>query len=161
MEQIHVTANGISVSLAVWIVAAFVVLFVFVCLVAILISVRIVRARDPMRNPSMLESNESSHALNFAVGRDEKHIVNFKFDQVAGWTTITVDGVLILKELSLVSFELMKPYQFWVGQHEVHAVRIERHRPLFLAFARPQPLKAFVDGILIADSSGIPIETSD
>ncbi|MGD8168571.1 hypothetical protein ACEXOS_015220 [Herbiconiux sp. P16] len=63
MEQIQVTANGISVSLALWIVAAFVLLFVLVCLVAILISVRLVRARDPMRNPSMLESNESSHAL--------------------------------------------------------------------------------------------------
>jgi hypothetical protein len=62
---------------------------------------------------------------------------------------------MIVKGLVTLSFRLVTAFDFRVGQDEVHAVRIEKHRPLVASFARPQPIKGFVDGVLIAENDGL------
>jgi hypothetical protein len=118
----------------------------------------IVLAKDPSPGKgSALEPvrpTANSHVLSFTVGEHEKHTVVYSFDQMWGWLTITVDGVLVVKTLVTFSFRLVSRFDFQVGQAEVHAVRVEKHRALFFSFARPQPIKAFVDGVLVAEADG-------
>ena len=45
----------------------------------------------------------------------------------------------------------MKTYEFAVGSTERHQVRIEKHRARVLAGSRPQPVYAYVDGLLTAE----------
>lgn len=45
---------------------------------------------------------------------------------------------------------LIKSYEFTVGVHEQHVVRIAKHRELLLAFLRAQPVYAYVDNRLVA-----------
>jgi hypothetical protein len=93
-------------------------------------------------------------SLSFTVGEREKHTVVYQFDQFWGWLTITVDGVLTVKSLVTLTFRLVSTFTFDVGITEVHAVRIEKHRALYRSFAKPQPIRAFVDGSLVAETDG-------
>jgi hypothetical protein len=140
-------------------VDAFVPTALGIVLVGLGILAFVTLTKDPSRRtPSATGAQNltgKSHTLTFTVGDQEKHTVVFMFDQMWGWLTISVDDVMIVKGLVTLSFRLVTAFDFRVGQDEVHAVRIEKHRPLVASFARPQPIKGFVDGVLIAENDGL------
>lgn len=90
--------------------------------------------------------------MNFEVGAAERHEVVFTFNKFWGNLTITVDGTSVVRTVSIVSLNLVKRYEFVVGTNEQHRVRIEKHRKLALAGFRPQPVYAYVDDQLVAQS---------
>ncbi|WP_197680488.1 hypothetical protein [Microlunatus sagamiharensis] len=90
--------------------------------------------------------------LAFPVGSAETHEVVFSFDKFWGNLSVTVDGVPAVRDLRTVSVSLTKTYCFSVGVHERHEVRIEKDRALLLAGARRQPVRAYVDGVLAAET---------
>jgi hypothetical protein len=92
--------------------------------------------------------------FSFNVGVNEKHRVDFSFDQFMGNVEIKVDGQPTVKELRLFSLSLVKRYEFTVGVAEQHAVVIEKKRKLFLAGLRPQHYRIFVDGHLVQTYEG-------
>ncbi|TPW78493.1 hypothetical protein [Schumannella sp. 10F1B-5-1] len=87
--------------------------------------------------------------LNFYVGVNEVHLVSFSFDKMWGGTMITVDGVPIIQQTRLFG-GLVAQWDLVVGVNEPHAVHIEKHRPVFMAGFRAQPVYAWVDGVLVA-----------
>jgi hypothetical protein len=89
--------------------------------------------------------------LSFEVGQSERHRVDFAFDKFWGRLTIAVDGNSVVDQVRLFSVSLVKSYEFTVGDLEKHAVRIDKHRMAYLAGFRPQPVKACVDGQLVAE----------
>lgn len=91
--------------------------------------------------------------LYFDVGVTERHRVVFSFDKFIGRLVITVDGTRVTDKLQLFSVKLVSRYRFTVGEEEQHDVIIEKHRARFLAFARPQPCRAYVDGQLVAEAT--------
>jgi hypothetical protein len=104
-------------------------------------------------------------ALSFEVGTGEKHRVDFRFDQMWGGLTISVDGVPVKRDLRIFSVSLVKTYELTVGQTESHVVRIDKTRVLFFAGFRRQVVRAYVDGQLVAvdqtlSGSG-PVESSN
>lgn len=115
-------------------------------------------AKDPSRrSPGVSRSGRvaTTHTLAFTVGDRETHNVVYTFDQMWGWLTISVDGKLIVKKFITNSFQLKRVFEFEVGQHERHIVRIEKTRPLFFAGLNPQPIRAFCDGVQVAENSGV------
>ena len=94
--------------------------------------------------------------LTFTVGQFEPHVVVFSWDQFWGRLTITVDGRSVVDTVRIFSLSRVKVYEFWVGTGERHHVRIEKHREVFFAGFRPQPVLAYVDGSLVARSDGAP-----
>jgi len=88
--------------------------------------------------------------MTFEVGTTEKHTVMFSFDKFWGGLTITVDGNSVVNTTLMFGVTLVKSYQFPVGVSEVHHVQIDHHRKLALAGFRPQPVYAYVDGVLVA-----------
>jgi len=90
--------------------------------------------------------------LAFNVGSAELHHVTFNFDKFWGGLSIEVDGTRVVGDLRLFSVNLVKTYEFTVGTAERHTVRIDKHRAVFFAGFRPQPVRAYVDGQLVAES---------
>ncbi len=93
--------------------------------------------------------------FSFEVGEQEKHVVSFEFNQMLGNVSIKVDDREVASDFRLLSLSLVKSYEFVVGTHERHAVRIEKRRKLFLAGFRPQKYRVFVDGRLVAEHEGM------
>lgn len=93
--------------------------------------------------------------FSFEVGNYEKHIVMLNYEQMIGLLTIHIDGREVVKELRLFSLSLVKSYEFMVGAHERHHVRIEKERKLFLAGLRNQKYRVFLDGQLIREYEGM------
>ncbi|WP_431221105.1 hypothetical protein [Leifsonia xyli] len=114
-------------------------------------------SRDPTRRKPSGRPGAvvTTHTLAFEVGEREKHSVVFTFDQMWGWLTITVDDRMIARKFITFSFRLLRVFEFVVGGAEPHTVRIEKSRPLLVSFARPQPTRAFCDGVLVAEASGV------
>jgi len=92
--------------------------------------------------------------FSFNVGVNEKHRVDFSFDQFIGNLQILVDGQTAVKDFRMFSLSLTKRYEFSVGEQERHDVVIEKKRKLFLAGLRPQSYKIFVDGKLVETHEG-------
>jgi hypothetical protein len=92
--------------------------------------------------------------FSFRVGIQEKHQVDFKFDQFAGHLEIRVDGQPLVKDFRMLSLRLTKRYEFSVGAQEIHQVAIEKKRKLFLAGFRPQQYRIFIDGQLAQTYEG-------
>jgi FAIM1 (Fas apoptotic inhibitory molecule) protein len=92
--------------------------------------------------------------FSFSVGEREKHQVDFSFDRFSGSLVILVDGSPAVKDLRMFSLNLVKKYEFTVGQQEQHKVRIEKHRKLLLAGLRKQKYRVFVDGKLVQNYEG-------
>lgn len=90
--------------------------------------------------------------MTFEVGETERHQVTFSFNKFWGGLSITVDGVSVVRTVRLASVGLVRHWDFVVGHKEQHQVRIEKHRELMFAGFRPQPVYAFVDGQLVAQS---------
>jgi hypothetical protein len=89
-------------------------------------------------------------ALSFEVGTQEKHLVEFRFDQFWGGLVVTVDNQSIVRELRIMSISLVKTYELVVGRSEQHHVRIDKTRKLFFPGFRSQVVRAFVDGEFVA-----------
>jgi hypothetical protein len=62
------------------------------------------------------------------VGTAEKHVVEFKFNQLAGSLVIEVDQKPVFKSNRIFNEPEQEVYQFVVGQTEKAAVRIEKRR---------------------------------
>jgi len=92
--------------------------------------------------------------FSFMVGINEKHQVDFSFDQMIGNLQILVDGQPKVRDLRMFSLSLSKRYEFEVGQAERHQVVIEKKRKLFLAGLRPQRYRIFIDGNLVQTYEG-------
>ena len=92
--------------------------------------------------------------FSFLVGVDEKHRVDFSFDQFMGNLSILVDGETAVKDFRMFSLNLTKRYEFTVGVAERHNVIIEKKRKLFLAGLRPQQYRIFIDGQLVQTHEG-------
>lgn len=88
--------------------------------------------------------------LAFSVGHDEVHRVVFRFNKFWGNLSITVDERPVVRDVRMFSVRLTKTYRFSVGTNELHEVRIEKDRKALLAGGRSQPVRAFVDDVLIA-----------
>ncbi|MGO2542017.1 MAG: hypothetical protein ACTH8J_12785 [Specibacter sp.] len=91
--------------------------------------------------------------MTFFVGVQEQHTVAFSFDKFWGRLTITVDGQSVVDTVRFASLSTVKSWEFEVGANERHSVRIDKHRSVFLAGFRPQPVFAYVDGLLVAQDS--------
>jgi hypothetical protein len=89
--------------------------------------------------------------LGFNIGEKEKHEVTFRFNKFWGNLSITVDDRVVVRDFRLFSLSRTKAYRVTVGDTEEHAVRIEKTRPAALAGFRPQQVRAFVDGDLVAE----------
>jgi hypothetical protein len=87
--------------------------------------------------------------LQFEVGQEERHKVEFSFDRFSGATKIKVDGSMVDSQRAMFSSQITKRYEFGVGQAEKHAVTIEKTRKLLLAGFRPSTYRVLVDGQLL------------
>ncbi|MGA2853683.1 MAG: hypothetical protein ABSE90_06105 [Verrucomicrobiota bacterium] len=66
------------------------------------------------------------------VGREEKHNVEFSFNQLLGNLEIRVDGQVVVQSLRLINEPVRETYRLTVGEQEKNDVLIEkRRRPLF------------------------------
>jgi hypothetical protein len=92
--------------------------------------------------------------FSFMVGVNEKHRVDFSFDQFMGNLQILVDGETAVKDFRMFSLSLTKRYEFTVGIEEQHNIIIEKKRKLFLAGLRPQQYRIFIDGQLVQTHEG-------
>jgi len=92
--------------------------------------------------------------FSFIVGAQEKHQVDFSFDQFIGNLEIRVDGQPAIKDFRMLSLSLTKRYEFIVGINERHQVAIEKKRKLFLAGFRPMRYRIFIDGKLVQTYEG-------
>ena len=92
--------------------------------------------------------------FSFIVGINEKHQVDFSFDQVIGNVEIRVDGQPAVKDFRMLSLKLTKRYELTVGINEKHHIAIEKRRKLFLAGLRPQQYRIFIDGSLAQTYEG-------
>ena len=94
--------------------------------------------------------------FSFNVGSGEIHRVDFHFNQFWGNLDILVDGRSIKNTIRFLSFSLTKTYEFNVGINEIHNVKIEVIRKLFLAGFREYKALVYVDGQLRHEFSGTP-----
>jgi hypothetical protein len=94
-------------------------------------------------------------AFDFEVGQREKHRVGFYYSQFWGNVRISVDGEVKRTDLRIFSLSLVKSYRFTVGTTELHEVQIDKNRALFFAGFRPQIVRAFVDGQIVAQDQSL------
>jgi hypothetical protein len=89
----------------------------------------------------------------FVVGDQEKHRVEFHWGQLFGRVRVIVDDEEVVQHNRPVMFgsTARRKFAFSVGQHEVHAVVIEKISRRFLGGARKQKCQAFVDGELVGE----------
>ena len=92
--------------------------------------------------------------FSFVVGAQEKHRIDFSFDQMIGNLEICIDGQPAIKDFRMLSLSLTKRYEFIVGVNERHQVAIEKKRKLFLAGFRPMQYRIFIDGQLVQTYEG-------
>ena len=92
--------------------------------------------------------------FSFTIGTNERHQVDFSFDQTIGNLEIRVDGQRVIKDFRLLSLRLTKRYELTVGNEESHHIVIEKKRKLFLAGFRPQRYRIYIDGTLAQTYEG-------
>ena len=90
--------------------------------------------------------------LGFDVGSVEKHRVVFRFNKFWGTVNLDVDDEPVIREIRIFSINLTKKYVVSVGTVERHEIRIEKDRSVVFAGARRQPVRAYVDNILVAEA---------
>ena len=70
--------------------------------------------------------------FNIEVGEQEKHIVEFNFNQLRGTLLIRVDGKVVKYSKRLINEPVVELFDMVVGHQEKSEVRIEKcRRPLF------------------------------
>src|ERR1700722_5454772 len=82
----------------------------------------------------------------FEVGETERHNVAFRFDQLLGPLQISVDGKPVIRKFEMFSLKRVGHYEFSVGAHEPHEVRIEKIRKALMGGFQAQECVTFVDG---------------
>lgn len=90
----------------------------------------------------------------FEVGDVEKHKIEFRFNQLWGNLSISVDGRQIIRDFRLASLSLTKSYEFKVGIEEIHHVRIDKIRKLLFAGFRKSKYEIYIDGRLAHEYEG-------
>lgn len=107
-----------------------------------------VRRREP-HDRAQGEADDTK----FSAGPEGAHPVVFRFNKFWGNLSITVHGRPVVRDLRMFSVKLTKTYTFPVGDTDQHVVRIDKDRAVFLAGARPQPVRAYVNDALVAEGS--------
>lgn len=72
----------------------------------------------------------STMKFSIELGTNEKHVLEFTFNQLFGRSVVKVDGREILKKARWFSEPLADRYEFEVGQFEPVRLRIEKERKL-------------------------------
>ena len=87
--------------------------------------------------------------LDFEVGKDEQHTVQFIHDLFWGSLKVYVDGLQIPVEgLPMFSVQPYFVRAFFIGDKEKHEVRVQLIRPaMFAGFRKDWTYKTFIDGI--------------
>lgn len=62
------------------------------------------------------------------AGFNEKHVIEFNFNQLLGKSVVSVDGQVVFHKKRWFSEPLVDCYDFEVGQFEPVRVRIEKER---------------------------------
>jgi hypothetical protein len=62
------------------------------------------------------------------LGQNEKHTVEYEFNQLLGKLTIKVDQKPVQQSVRLFSEPVREDFTFDVGEHEKYTVRIEKLR---------------------------------
>ena len=129
-----------------------------------------------------LRSSGVAMKFSFEVGQYEKHQIEFQWSKWLGVAKIWVDGTLVQKSRPLAYSELtqlasmrgmvrqarfinqtasgqaalqmVRGWEFEVGQQEKHAIRIEKERPVILAAVRPHSYRLLIDGELASEYRG-------
>ncbi|TVX96230.1 hypothetical protein [Cohnella terricola] len=92
--------------------------------------------------------------FSFDVGINEKHRVDFSFNQFWGNLSICVNGKKLIKDFIIISVSLTKTYNLEIGVEERHKVKIEKTRKLFFAGLRKTKYKVYIDGVLTNEFEG-------
>jgi len=82
------------------------------------------------------------------IGNTEKQMIYFGFNKFWGNIKISVNGKTVKRDLVMFSFDTVRSYEFEVGRKEIHQIRIEKVRPVYLAGLRSNDYKVYVDGTL-------------
>ncbi|MFM2083027.1 MAG: hypothetical protein RL380_1718 [Verrucomicrobiota bacterium] len=70
------------------------------------------------------------------VGEEEKHVVGFDFNQLAGTLVITVDDQPVVKKRRVINEPVEEIYELTVGDVQKNSVRIEKRRKQLLGHRR-------------------------
>jgi len=62
------------------------------------------------------------------IGRDERHRLDYHFNQFIGRLVVKVDNHPVRQSLRLVNEPVKEVFEFEIGQYEKQAVRIEKLR---------------------------------
>ncbi len=95
----------------------------------------------------------------FEIGQSEKHKVQFSRNRRTARMKILVDSEEVASKNPLdlsthISFKLTQRFEFKVGSHESHVVRIEHTRPLLVAGFRRHWYRIFIDEVFYKDYYG-------
>jgi len=90
----------------------------------------------------------------FDVGINERHRVEFNFNQMWGNLSVKVDGYPIVSDFLVLSLSLVRKYQVVVGRVEQHLIVIEKERKLFFAGFRRHKYRIYVDNQLVDQREG-------
>lgn len=82
------------------------------------------------------------------IGTNEKQIIFFSFNKFWGNIKISVNNKTIIRDIIMFSTSLVKPYEFKVGEKEIHNIIIEKIRPLAFAGMRSNDYRVDGDGEL-------------
>ncbi len=115
--------------------------------------------------------------FSFEVGNQEKHKVDFSWNQFWGSLKIKVDDQLVKSKTITISsptnifdkleappeekwnvggleIQLVERWIFGVGEQEKHQVKIEKERDKAFAWAKPQKYRVHIDNKLVKECKG-------
>jgi hypothetical protein len=97
--------------------------------------------------------------FSFDVGNGNKSHIDFYRGPIFGAVTITANGKLVAfkdpdKLSTHLSFELVKRFEFTVGDRERHDVMIEQERPRLFGGVRRNKYRVIIDGKLLEEHHG-------
>jgi hypothetical protein len=90
--------------------------------------------------------------LGFDVGSTETHRVVFRYNKFWGTVNLDVDDDPVVRDIRMFSTSHTQKYIVTVGTAERHEIRIEKDRTVMFAWARRQPIRAYADNILVAET---------
>ncbi len=92
----------------------------------------------------------------FSLGNNEKHTVNFEFNQLWGKLIVKVDDKDIIDTIQMWKspFSTKQPITFEVGDKEKHAVKIVKNMFPILAGFFPCKYEIYIDEKLFNTYSG-------
>jgi hypothetical protein len=85
------------------------------------------------------------------IGQEEKHTVEFSFNQLLGRSAVKVDGYPIFRKARWFSEPLTDEYEFEIGRRNPVYLRIEKERKLLMS----SKYRVYVDNRLVQLHQGI------